>query len=211
MIRKRWEYSGIALQACPTEQAAAAAKGFCAPIAMLAGSSEVVERFERHSATRMHCSPPSAAAVAAAHRALEINRRRGDELRTRLAGLVSRLRQGLGELGMIGTPDLFPIQSLGLPGDVDAAALHDAMGKRGLRAVLHANSVGGNANPRNSLVVTARHSLRDIDDAVECIAGAAASVASASPNPTQRSRQNESEIKLSTRALYGLRSAGWRV
>ena len=43
---------------------ASLAKAFGAPLAMLAGSAAVVGEFERQSATRVHCSPPSVAAVA---------------------------------------------------------------------------------------------------------------------------------------------------
>jgi len=37
------------------------AKGFGAPLAVLAGSARVVARFEAEAATPVHCSPPSAA------------------------------------------------------------------------------------------------------------------------------------------------------
>src|SRR5690348_1119290 len=51
------------------------AKGFGAPLAVMAGSDPMIAAFERSSATREHCSPPSLAAIAAAERALAINAR----------------------------------------------------------------------------------------------------------------------------------------
>jgi 8-amino-7-oxononanoate synthase len=60
------------------------AKAFGVPIAMLGGSAALVEEFRENSQTRVHCSPPSAADVAAACHALKENRRVGDALRSRL-------------------------------------------------------------------------------------------------------------------------------
>ena len=42
------------------------AKAFGAPLAVLAGSDAFMTVFEQESATRMHCSPPSVAVIAAA-------------------------------------------------------------------------------------------------------------------------------------------------
>ena len=44
------------------------AKGFGVPLAALSGSRALIERFREHSETRIHCSPPSVAAIHAAHR-----------------------------------------------------------------------------------------------------------------------------------------------
>jgi 8-amino-7-oxononanoate synthase len=63
------------------------AKGFGVPIAVLAGSRQLVQRFEERSLTRVHASPPSAAVIHAAEHALEVNATRGDTLRLRLAAL----------------------------------------------------------------------------------------------------------------------------
>src|SRR5262249_4786845 len=60
------------------------AKGFGAPLAALSGSRALIDRFRERSETRLHCSPPSVAAVHAAHRALRLNRLHGDGLRRKL-------------------------------------------------------------------------------------------------------------------------------
>src|SRR5262245_35921927 len=85
------------------------AKGFGAPIAALFGSRALIDRFRECSETRIHCSPPSVAAIHAARRALELNQRRGETLRQRLLELVLRLRQRLIKAG------LTPVTSLPFP------------------------------------------------------------------------------------------------
>ena len=66
------------------------AKGFGAPLAALAGDARVISTFEDLSSTRIHCSPPSLAAIAAASRALAVNERRG-----RLSAPASRAPRAL--------------------------------------------------------------------------------------------------------------------
>ena len=88
------------------------AKGFGAPLAVLSGSRALIERFREQSETRVHCSPPSVAAVHAAGHALRLNRHHGDRLRHMLLDLVVRLRQRLGAVGMA------PVRFLPLPGPV---------------------------------------------------------------------------------------------
>jgi 8-amino-7-oxononanoate synthase len=146
------------------------AKAFGAPLAMLGGSQGRVEEFRESSATLVHCSPPSAASLAAALRALEINRRCGDVLRRRLAGLVSRFRRSVPEL--VATNSLFPVQPLKLPETVAVRALHAALGARGVRPVLHRHPA--TRRPQISFVFTARHRLSEIDWAVECLRAAGA-------------------------------------
>ena len=72
------------------------AKAFGAPVAMLGGSRAFVERFHETSATLVHCSPPSAAAISAAGQALQMNRDLGDALRRRLLERVDSVSPELG-------------------------------------------------------------------------------------------------------------------
>jgi 8-amino-7-oxononanoate synthase len=135
------------------------AKAFGAPVAMLGGSRAFVRKFYESSATLVHCSPPSAVAIAAAQRALQLNREFGDALRRRLAERVVRFRRGLA--GLLSAESLFPVQSLKLPGNLDARQLYRALLGRGVRSVLHRDSRDGSAGI--SFVLTARHDLREID------------------------------------------------
>ena len=143
------------------------AKAFGAPVAMLGGSRAAVERFYENSATLVHCSPPAAVAIAAAQRALELNGKFGDVLRRRLVERVVRFRRRLSGFGS--AESLFPVQSLTLPGNIDAHALYRALLGRGVRSVLHRDSRSGGLGI--SFVLTARHELKEIDGAVEALVG----------------------------------------
>lgn len=143
------------------------AKGFGVPVAVLAGSSAMVRRFEQASATRVHCSPPSNAVIHAAEHALAVSRRHGDRLRLRLWKLVCRFREGLAEAGLSTHGGRFPVQTLGpLPG-MDPSELHEQLLQRGVRTVLHHTRDGFRA--QISFLITARHRFQDIDQATETV------------------------------------------
>jgi len=146
------------------------AKAFGAPLAMLGGSEAVCAGFELESATRMHCSPPSAALIGAASHALAINRHYGEALRRRLAQRVAHFRVRLRDLNLIATGGLFPVQSLRLSERIDAGALHEALFARGLQTVLHPGRNG--AGMRISFIITTRHTMGDIDRALASLADA---------------------------------------
>jgi 8-amino-7-oxononanoate synthase len=141
------------------------AKAFGAPLAVLAGSEAIVSAFQRQSATRMHCSPPSVAAIAAAWCALELNRRCGDYLRLQLAQRVVQLQQGLRRLGMTGTASLFPVQALRLSPGVEAGTVHAGLLARGIQTVLHR----AGRERRISIVLTALHTDAAIGRLVEAL------------------------------------------
>ncbi len=152
--------------------AASLAKGFGVPLAALSGSAAIVARFEAQSATRVHSSPPSAAALRAAQRALALNVRHGDALRRRLAQLVRHFRARLRALGLHPHGGLFPVQTIASTPAVDPAALHEHLLERGVRAALTRPRSG--ARPRLSFLITARHTIADIDRAADVLAGATA-------------------------------------
>ncbi|MDO8071681.1 aminotransferase class I/II-fold pyridoxal phosphate-dependent enzyme [Janthinobacterium sp. SUN176] len=91
---------------------ASLAKGFGVPLAVLAGSGNLLRRFAAHSQTRVHASPPSAAVLAAARRALALNARHGDALRARLAERVAQWRAGMAAAGIACQGGSFPVQRL---------------------------------------------------------------------------------------------------
>jgi 8-amino-7-oxononanoate synthase len=142
------------------------AKAFGAPVAVVGGSNELMEGFSRASPARLHCSPPSAAAIAAAAHALEINRRCGDAVRRTLADRVERLRRGLGRLG--DSPGLFPVQHVRVPPRTDPFLLHRQLWKRNVRTVL--TSSGDRGTVRLGFVMTARHHDNEIDQALASLA-----------------------------------------
>jgi 8-amino-7-oxononanoate synthase len=132
------------------------AKAFGAPLAVLAGPRRMVRDFEQASETRVHCTPPSMAAVFAGLAALARNRRDGDSLRHQLAALVSRLRSRLAELPL--SRGLFPFQIIA---HSCAPELYRELADRRIQTVLRAGP-----GPRPSqigIVITAKHTPLEID------------------------------------------------
>jgi 8-amino-7-oxononanoate synthase len=137
------------------------AKGFGAPLAVLSGSRRTIRRFEDESETRVHCSPPSLAAVHAAEQALETNRRCGDELRLRLARRVSYFRQRLKESGFLTVGGLFPVQTLALNPALDPLKLYAYLSRMGIKTVLQRGQ--HNEGARLTFVINALHSEYELD------------------------------------------------
>lgn len=150
---------------------ASLAKGFGAPVALLAGGAAAIKRFEARSDTRVHCSPPSAAVVAAAARALSTNAVVGEALRVRLWRLVQRLPANLAAAGLGAEGGVFPVQTLALAPTLDVRALHHRLLTMGVRTVLRREHGGEGA--RISLLITTQHTPQQIDRATEAIAQAA--------------------------------------
>lgn len=148
---------------------ASLAKAFGVPVALLAGSTRLLQRFRQDSASREHMSPPSLAVIHAAARALDINRRSGDRRRNRLWQMVRRLRAGLRSLGLDTQGDDFPVQTLAHRPGLDAIALHAGLQQHGIGTVPHRNR-GGCA--RLSLLLRADHSSADVERAVAALAHA---------------------------------------
>ncbi len=143
------------------------AKGFGAPLAVLAGAAGVIAKFEDLSATRVHSSPPSLAAIGAAQRALAINSRLGDRIRDRLASLVRRFREGLRRLGYGAWGGLFPFQTLSGVRGVDPASLHRRLLGCGVQSVLR--SWRRPPGAAISFLITASHSQSDVERCVEAV------------------------------------------
>ncbi len=144
------------------------AKAFGAPVAVLSGSRAAVEDFKANSETRVHCSPPSVAVIRAARHALSVNRKDGDGLRRRLAGLVMRLRRCGKKAGIGFTGGLFPVQTLALASKADSLLLHERLLQNGIRTVLR--RVPRSQGLRISFAITARHTPEAIDRAVTTLA-----------------------------------------
>jgi len=143
------------------------AKGFGVPVAMLGGSAALIGKIKKNSLMRVHCSPPSAAAIGAAAQALEDNRHSGKDLRSRLAQNVARFRDGLKQLGLAATRSLFPVQSLRFPNEIEPTLVHSRLLERGFRTILHGDARSG---PQLSFLLTARHAFAEIDQAIQHLA-----------------------------------------
>ena len=134
------------------------------PVAVLAGSQAMIDHFEQHSETRVHCSPPSLAVIHAAERALDVNDQHGDALRLRLAQNVRHFRARLAEQGVTASGGLFPVQTLRLRPHSRASVLYERLRQRGIETVLHRDRNG--SGPRLSFILTARHGAGEIERAV---------------------------------------------
>lgn len=97
-----------------------------------------------------------------------MNQERGDALRLRLAQLVRHFRNQLTEAGFFATGGLFPVQTLAPIPKLDTSTLHYGLLRLGVRAVLHCGHNG--YGPRISFLITAQHTMRDIDHVVDVLA-----------------------------------------
>ena len=143
------------------------AKGFGAPLAVIASNAKLIVKFEDLSATRVHSSPPSIAVISAARRALAVNAKQGDRLRSHLAKLVRHFREGLRQIGLSALGALFPVQTLkAIPG-TDPQRLYRRLLSFGVRAVLRsARQLPGAAL---SFLITALHTRSDIGRCMEAL------------------------------------------
>ena len=151
---------------------ASLAKGFGAPLAALSGSAALIAGFRRDSETRLHCSPPSIAAVQAAHCALDAAARSGQARRARLTRLVLSLRATLAANGLAAIGSLpFPVQSFVARHTEDPEMLVHCLHRLragGVHALLTQGCAG--RAPRLSFIVTARHTRAQIDRVGELLA-----------------------------------------
>jgi 8-amino-7-oxononanoate synthase len=136
------------------------AKGFGVPLAALVGSRNLVRWFMEMSETRVHCSPPSAAVLNAAQRALEVNLRAGNELRRRLSRMVQHFRARLRAAGVSCVGGLFPVQTLDVT-DSAARHIHSTLQQAGVQSVLRHARSGERA--KLTFIITAKHRVCDID------------------------------------------------
>lgn len=156
------------------------AKAFGVPVAVIAGRASLIERYERRSETRVHCSPPSLAHVRAAEHALELNRRQGEQRRARLAALVRRLQEGVGALGYRIGPAQFPVQALGPVDGVPPALLYRRLLELRVRAVLHRPAC--RPVPTCSFLITAGHTPGQVDRLLVAL-GRTLAAPAATPGP----------------------------
>jgi 8-amino-7-oxononanoate synthase len=151
-------------------QVSSLAKGFGAPVAVLAGPAWLVERVTAGGPTRVHSSPPSMADLRAAERALAVNDRDGPGLRARLVALVRRFHTRLAAGGVRVPAGLFPIQRFPAEDRSRALHLHDTLLRAGVRTVVSASGHGG--GPSLTLILTAARTPAEVDRAGDLLVAA---------------------------------------
>ncbi|TVQ84605.1 MAG: aminotransferase class I/II-fold pyridoxal phosphate-dependent enzyme [Chromatiaceae bacterium] len=145
---------------------ASLAKGLGVPVAVLAGSRTLIAACAAQGLTRTHCSPPSAAHLAAADRALTENRTTGAARRARLLRSIERLRARLHAQGIGVDGGRLPVQTPRL--GIRAPTIHAGLAAAGVTTVLHRPRDGH--PPALSLLVTAHHQPWEIDRAAHLLA-----------------------------------------
>lgn len=143
------------------------AKGFGVPLAVLAGNVRFISKFEDLATTRIHCSPPSAPLIRAAENALMVNEERGDSIRGYLARVIRFFRNRLRQIGLSAFGGLFPVQTLKLTNSINAVHLHELLLRWGVRTVLHKPQ--DNHEAQLSFLITAMHTMPDIDNSVKIL------------------------------------------
>jgi 8-amino-7-oxononanoate synthase len=139
------------------------AKAFGAPLAVLSGSRELIERFRQHGETQVHCSPPSVAVIHAARRALQINRQEGERLRANVRERVGALRAQMARAGLQSGDGLpFPVQCFRSCRGLSVETLQRELLAHGIAALVVRACRGHKAGL--TLIVTARHQMTDIED-----------------------------------------------
>jgi len=165
----------------PVVQVDSLAKGFGAPLAVLAGPAGLVEGIRTRGPTQVHSSAPSTADLRAAERALAVNARSGDRLRARLLWLIRRFRRRLADRGVrLGTGE-FPVQRLEPTDRRRASAMHRWLCSSGLRSLVTAPPCMPGAAV--TVVLTAALSTAQVDRAADLLAEAAHRVGRAGVAP----------------------------
>jgi 7-keto-8-aminopelargonate synthetase-like enzyme len=101
------------------------------------------------------------AVLAAAARALDLNRRCGEGLRARLLDNIRRFRGELARAGLQpAAGGLMPVQTLSFGPESEARAIHEGLTRAGIRALVSPNPV--RSGGRVVFVITAEHGPIDI-------------------------------------------------
>jgi 8-amino-7-oxononanoate synthase len=135
------------------------AKAFGAPIASLSGSHQMIQRYETQSQTRIHCSPPSQADLAAAEHAFVLNKTQGDRRRSTLIKLVRLFKAALTGAGFSANGGPFPIQTLKNNGIFDPIRVYRELLAKDVQTVLH--KYPGQQSSL-SFILTASHKPKNI-------------------------------------------------
>lgn len=143
------------------------AKGLGVPVAVLAGSKNLLKRFKTASDTRVHGSPPSVAVIHAASHALKVNQVQGNLLRHQLAQRVAQFRKGLESIGWASSGGWFPVQTLREIVGNAAVRMHQHLSRHGIQTVLSRSR--NNMEVRLSFLITARHSSWEIDHCIDML------------------------------------------
>jgi len=160
---------------------ASLAKAFGAPLAVVAGGNDLVDRLALPEGTRVHSSPPTAADVAAARRALRITARDGDARRRWLARRVGEVRAAARTAGFDPVGDPFPVISLNAT-DVGRVTLE--LHQRGARGLVQRPACL--AAPVLTFLLRADHTRAEIAQLTAALADVSRLIPASAPRLTPR-------------------------
>lgn len=144
------------------------AKGLSAPLAVVTGSVDRVDRIRRDGPTRVHASPPTAADLAALARAVQLPEAELHRRRARLARTVGEVRALLDDLGLRPLGRAFPVV-LTEGGRDDPLVLHRALAAQGVRTLATTGRCTG--RPTLTLCLRADHDEDDLDRLARALTG----------------------------------------
>ncbi|QWF83930.1 aminotransferase class I/II-fold pyridoxal phosphate-dependent enzyme [Amycolatopsis sp. CA-230715] len=148
---------------------ASMAKAFGAPVAAISGPAALLAKIWAEGGSVTHSSPPSAADIRAAARALDRNETEGDGLRARLAARIRQLRDRCAARGPRLRGGLFPVQRTPVVSVAEGRRMLETLDRAGIRAVLTRDCGGRRVL---ALVVTAAHSPSAVRAAADAVTGA---------------------------------------
>ena len=172
---------------------ASTAKAYGVPMAFVAGPALVIDRLRTAGPTRTHSSQPSAADVAALHRALDIDEARGDRLRRGLADRIGVFVRAFDGAPVRARPSTFPFVVLDLPAGTDPHLVEEFLRQRRVRASV----VRGHHRPHLAFLIRVDHTGSELVTAAALVRRAVEQQDARSPtrhrDPSTRHRSGPRE------------------
>jgi 8-amino-7-oxononanoate synthase len=161
----------LKLQDAPIVVEGTLSKALGVPVSFIAGPVSLVRALESSAGAAIHSSPPSVPNTAAALEALRINKREGDQLRRRVAGLVFKFQRGLrAENISFSSNGIFPIQTIPFQSSARALQAAQFLRRCGIWPLLQLNPPDYPKGSVLRFMITAAHRDLDVDRAVEALA-----------------------------------------
>ena len=149
--------------------AASFSKAFGVPVAFAAGADDIISHLRQEAPSLVHSSPPAIPMVAAALAALREHAVSGNARRGRLRRNILYFRRQLNKAGMSLAAGNFPIQTLPFADTKKAERMARHFRRSGVWSVLQYHSPDNRAGAVVRFILTAVHSIRDIETAITAI------------------------------------------
>ncbi len=148
--------------------------------AFVAGSEALVETLIQQARTFIYTTAPPPAVAWAARTALQLVRE-GEDLRSRLTGLIGYFRQGAAELGLPMMASTTPIQPLLVGDSATALALSQRLREQGLLVTAIRPPTVPKGAARLRITLCARHETSQVDRLLAALATCYGEISHAAP------------------------------